>query len=310
MLTCKGVNVWVVNACHDDDIACHIYIPSHFPRGTLLIPWISIFCSTDTMHDSLHTSDFCALPTWLQLVCKPHEFVLPGMNHYADLIPVMMAVTVRTAMNRMLACDNNDCDAKLTIMLLAEEFDQKYSRFNTNSHTALDSLLRQMDSTGDATEEHVSYCMTLGYCLISLFFNHQAYSPSDLWQSAINNQTESANILLFHSNMSDVRSKITTWLCQIENELRRNGPYTERITTHAKDFLKHTYNIFKHYDSISLLHTRQKMIPTFGNESLEQELRDRLIQELCMGLSSLNSSSSSSSLNSSSSSNSSPNECK
>lgn len=254
-----GIDAIVVNGCYPTrNVECHILLPKGYPSRRTTMPCVSI---KHTTYDTTGTPEFdanlyidqndvrelvperiadlCALPTWLQLSCN--GFTLPEMEQYWDVIPVMTAVVVRCAMNAMFIHDKNH----IGLMLLADEFDQKYDRFSSNERLAIDQLTPTHN-----TDSH-QYCMAIGGYVLEAFFGNAAYTSSNIWQSVINPSGEKTT-LTFDVNKSAVRSKIICWLCNIEDDLRYGGKHRSTIRQRAHLFMLHTYQIFNFVKTINL----------------------------------------------------------
>ena len=135
----------------------------------------------------------------------------------------------RIAMVSILKSDMNDASCRISMTMLTDMFDHKYSRYGENTPMAVDHLLNQIGPDPSA----VAYCMAIGGYVIVNFFGHGSYAPGDPWQSAINHSEKQPFGLLFHSNMSDVRCKIAAWMCGVEDELRIKGPHCSQIKSHT-----------------------------------------------------------------------------
>lgn len=246
-------NVVIEGEDGDQVVTCKVYVSESFGMVGLLVPcvWNS--------HDNTPLNDMYALPTWLQLVCKPHEFTLPETEHSWDLIPVMVAICMRLAMASILASQQGTKtpSERLMMALLVDAFDKRYNRYNADTSMAIDDLILQIQELGHITPDSMGYCLTIGGYLLAHFFELHAYAPQDVWQSAINNAASlrDNSALVFHSNMSDVRCKIIEWMCGVEDELRLNT-HTSCIIKHASHIFKHTIHTFDHYDTITILSSR------------------------------------------------------
>lgn len=255
VLTRRGghVEVWNIvqnGNCGNRDVICQIHISNECPASALLMPCISQY-NTKTP-----VADMYALPTWIQLVCKPHEFTMPEMEHAWDLIPVMVTVCIRVAMASIISSGMDDPHSRTTMTLLVDAFDQKYTRYAPTAQMAIDDMLSKQERSGSDTNEAMSYCMMIGAYLLVNFFEYEAYDLSDLWQSAIRHpETNRPSGLIFFSNMSDVRCKIVGWMCGVEDELRAKSAHASTIVQHISQYLKYTINVIEHYDTIQIMTT-------------------------------------------------------
>lgn len=256
MNTTDGIEIVVINACYASrHVECHVLLPEECPSRRSNLPCVSVKC---IMYDASgpptlqfdgneaipervpeRIADLCALPTWLQLACS--GFTLPEMENYWDVIPVMMAMCLRCAMNVMFIHDRD----YIGLTLLTDEFDQKYAKFSSTERMALDQLTHMDD------ENSSWYCATVGSYILSTIFRTTAYSPVDKWQSAVNREPRE-DVLMFKMNMSAIRYKILQWMCQIEDELRQGGLHAPTIRTWAKLIALHTYQIFNHVNTITI----------------------------------------------------------
>ena len=247
--TSSGVYVEVENVVLDDEsgnrtVIFNVHVPSSFGNVSVMVPCIW------NCNENTPVGDMYALPTWLQLVSKPHEFTLPETEHPWDLIPVLVAICMRTAATSMMHF--GALTDHMALALLADGFDCKYSRYTQNTPMAIDALMIQMTKMGHATTTSLAYCGMIGGYLIANFFDTEVYAPNDIWQSAINNTYYRPSELMFHSNMSDVRCKVMEWMCGVEDELRAHSVHASTIVEHASRILEHTVHIFSHYDTIDI----------------------------------------------------------
>ena len=252
--TVRGVSVEVENVIVDgeegeegeDDrvVVCNVHVPASYGVGGVLVP-----CFWNCLNHT-QVTDLYALPTWLQLVSKPHEFALPETEHPWDLIPVMVTICMRMAMTSIMQF--GALIDHMAMALLADGFDCKYGRYTKTIPMAIDALLLQMTQLGPADTSTLAYCGMVGGYLIAHFFDSEVYAPSDLWQSAVNNAYDRPSGLMFHSNMSDVRCKIMGWMCGVEDELRAASAHASTIVGHASCLLEHTIHVFNHYDTVEM----------------------------------------------------------
>lgn len=248
VLTTKGSDAFVNNTCvvsenGDRHVTCDIFIHKE-SLCMALMPCVQF-------HHTTPISDMYALPTWLQLSCKPHQLLLPEMENPWDLIPVMLTICTRIAMVSVLQSDMHDAAFRHSMRMLTDMFDHKYSRYGRDTPMAVDELLNQIGPDCSA----VGHCMAIGGYVIVNFFAPGAYAPGDTWQSAVNQTNKLPFGLVFKSNMSDVRCKITAWMRGVENELRLKGPHYSTIQGHAKSVLRDTLRVFDGYDTIRVIHS-------------------------------------------------------
>ena len=251
--TQRGMSVDVENVvCSNGEgstVVCRVYIPESFGSISLLVPCVWS-CNQNTP-----AADMYALPTWLQLACKPYEFILSEMEHPWDLIPVMVTICMRTTMVHLLHQNTANPSSRVATTLLVDAFDHKYERYNSNAQMAIDDMLITLHRAGQATPANMTHFITIGGHLLRYFFGYTAYDSSDIWQSAVNNTDDQPSDLMFYSNMSDVRCKIIKWMCDVEDTLRANSPHTWTIMEHASRLFQHTHHVLNHYDNFTISST-------------------------------------------------------